>query len=160
MFDLHVSAEVSLQVELAGAVRALEWLAAGMEVHVSKEVVHSVEGLAAHLRGKGTTSAPVRAAGSAPSSRTHLAFERLDRQVHDHVRFQGLLLHEGLEADMALEGPHAGVDQHVPLQVGGQGELPGADVAFEFFHTLKKKKSKSKEVFSLIWPVRCLPGNK
>lgn len=43
MFDLHVSAEVSLQVELAGAVRALEWLAAGVEVHVTEEVVHSVE---------------------------------------------------------------------------------------------------------------------
>lgn len=59
--------------------------------------------------------------------------------MHDHVRFQGLLLDEGLEADVALEGPHAGVDQHVSLQVGGQGELSGADVAFEFFHTLKNK---------------------
>lgn len=49
VFDLHVSTEVSLQVELAGAVRALEWLAAGMEVHVAEEVVHPVERLPAHL---------------------------------------------------------------------------------------------------------------
>lgn len=69
----------------------------------------------------------------------YLAFERFDRQVHDHVRLQGLLLDEGLEADVALEGPDAGVDQHVSLQVGGQGELPGADVAFKFFHTLVGK---------------------
>lgn len=68
MFDLHVSAEVSLQVELAGAVRALERLAAGVEVHVSEEVVHSVEGLAAHLRDKVITSAPVRVAGSEPDA--------------------------------------------------------------------------------------------
>lgn len=66
----------------------------------------------------------------------YLAFKGLDRQVHDHVCFQRLLLDKGLEADVALEGPHAGVDQHVSLQVGGQGELSGADVAFEFFHTL------------------------
>lgn len=52
MFDLHVSAEVSLQVELAGAVRTLEWLAAGVQMHVAEEVVHSVERLAAYLRNK------------------------------------------------------------------------------------------------------------
>lgn len=64
--------------------------------------------------------------------------------MYDHVRFQGLLLDKGLEADVALEGPHAGVDQHVPLQVGGEGELSGADVAFEFFHTLM---GETKQVF-------------
>lgn len=52
MFDLHVSAEVALQVELARAVRALEGLAAGVEVHVAEEVVHSVERLSAHLEDK------------------------------------------------------------------------------------------------------------
>lgn len=52
VFDLHVSAEVPLQVELAGAVRALERLAPGVEVHVSQEVVHSVEGLSTDLRGQ------------------------------------------------------------------------------------------------------------
>lgn len=49
VFDLHMSAEVALQVELAGAVRTLEGLAAGVEMHVAEEVVHSVEGLATHL---------------------------------------------------------------------------------------------------------------
>lgn len=43
MFDLHVSAEVALQVELAGAVRTLEGLAASVQMHVSQEIVHSVE---------------------------------------------------------------------------------------------------------------------
>lgn len=52
MFDLHVSAEVPLQVELARAVRTLEGFAASVEVHVAEEVVHSVEGLAAYLRDK------------------------------------------------------------------------------------------------------------
>ncbi len=54
MFHLHVSAEVALQVELARAVRALEGLAASVEMHVAEEVVHSVERLPAHLRKEGT----------------------------------------------------------------------------------------------------------
>lgn len=123
MFNLHVSAQIALQVELAGAVRTLEGLAASMEVHVAEEVVHSVEGLAAYL-----------------------AFERLDRQVDDHVCFEGLLLDEGLEADVALEGPDAGVDQHVPLQIGGEGELSGTHVTFELFHTLVSEGVLSKVV--------------
>lgn len=49
MFDLHVSAQIALQVELAGAVRTLEGLAASVEVHVAQEVVHSVERFATHL---------------------------------------------------------------------------------------------------------------
>lgn len=49
VFDLHVATQVALEVELAGAVRALEGLAAGVQVHVAQQVVHSVEGLAAHL---------------------------------------------------------------------------------------------------------------
>lgn len=49
MFHLHVSAEVALQIELAAAVRTLEGFAAGVKVHVTQQVVHSVEGLAAHL---------------------------------------------------------------------------------------------------------------
>lgn len=69
---------------------------------------------------------------------TDLALERLDGQVDNHVRFEGLLLDEGLEADVALEGPHAGVDQHVSLQVGGQSELSGADFTLEFFHALEQ----------------------
>lgn len=43
MLDLHVSTEVTLQVESAGAVRALKWLAAGMEMHVAQKIIHSVE---------------------------------------------------------------------------------------------------------------------
>lgn len=49
MFDLHVSAEVPLQVESAGAVRAFEGLAAGVEMHVTQEVVHSVKGFPTDL---------------------------------------------------------------------------------------------------------------
>ena len=49
MLDLHVPAEVSLQVELTGAVRTLEGLAASVEVHVAQQVVHSVERLATYL---------------------------------------------------------------------------------------------------------------
>lgn len=52
MLDLHVPAEVSLQVELTGAVRTLEGLAAGMEMHVTQQVVHSVERLATYLKKK------------------------------------------------------------------------------------------------------------
>lgn len=49
VLDLHVSAEVPLQVELTGAVRTLEGLAASMEMHVAQQVVHSVEGLSTYL---------------------------------------------------------------------------------------------------------------
>lgn len=143
MFDLHVSAEVALQVELAAAVRALEGLAAGVKMHVAEEVVHSVERLSAHLQEHLREYAPCFQNGSRLVSTwrfTHLAFERLDWQVDNHVRFKSLLLDKGLEAHVALEGPHAGVDQHVSLQVGRQGELSGAHVTFEFFHTLGKQK--------------------
>ena len=50
MLDFHVSTEVALQVELAGAVRTLEGLTSCMEVHVAQEVVHPVERLSTHLR--------------------------------------------------------------------------------------------------------------
>lgn len=49
VLDLHVSAEVPLQVELTGAVRTLEGFAASVEMHVAQQVVHSVERLATHL---------------------------------------------------------------------------------------------------------------
>lgn len=49
---------------------------------------------------------------------TNLAFEGFDREVDDHVCFEGLLLDKGLETDVALEGSHTGMDQHVSLQVG------------------------------------------
>lgn len=66
----------------------------------------------------------------------YLAFEWLHRRVYNHVGLEGLLLHEGLEADVALVGPDAGVDQHVPLHVGLQGELPAAHLALELLHAL------------------------
>lgn len=53
MLDLHVSAEVPLQVELTGAVRTLEGLAASVQMHVAQQVVHSVERLATHLGESG-----------------------------------------------------------------------------------------------------------
>lgn len=49
---------------------------------------------------------------------------------------ESLLLHEGLEADVALVGPDAGVDQHVPLHVRLQRELPATHLALELLHTL------------------------
>ena len=49
---------------------------------------------------------------------------------------EGLLLHEGLETDVTLVGPDAGVDQHVPLHVRLQGELPAAYLALELLHAL------------------------
>lgn len=56
------------------------------------------------------------------------------------MRFESLLLDKSLEAHMALEGPHTGVDQHVSLQVGRQCELSCTDITFEFFHTLGIQK--------------------
>lgn len=49
VLDLHVPAQVSLEVELARAVGALEGLAARVQVHVAQQVVHPVEGFPAHL---------------------------------------------------------------------------------------------------------------
>lgn len=68
---------------------------------------------------------------------SHLAFERLHRQVDNHVRLEGLLLDEALEADVTLEGSDAVVDEHVSLQVGRQSELPGTHVTLMAFHPLR-----------------------
>lgn len=272
MLDLHVPAQVALEVKLARAVRALEGFAARVQVHVAQQVVHSVEGLPAHLEHTNPARQPrsppspapqpshlhswarnpscggqhalcpflchpqrastepllsgQRSCGSAPSSlswrgqisrhikpqglsesRLHrdlhpipdsqeetsaacriwtphplptpnartqavspsqgsfahtgsqrllsrwvqatreevpprgpeawyLALEWLHGRVYNHVGLEGLLLHEGLEADVALVGPNAGVDQHVPLHVGLQGELPATHLALELLHAL------------------------
>lgn len=228
VLDLHVPAQVSLEVELAGAVWALEWLAACVQVHMTQQVVHAVEGLPAHLeqggyqravgsllprpvcphctrhtvpssgtteRGNGICSlgacggtcsshpidqAPTVAApqplplsipqkyrfssfkappptgppprplcGQASTGQAgcgnvpYLALERLHRRVHNHVGLEGLLLHEGLEADVALVWPDAGVDQHVALHVGLQRELPAADLTLELLHTLWGQRDHS-----------------
>lgn len=93
--------------------------------------------------------------GNIPSDRqrsaSHLAFERLHGQVDNHVRLEGLLLDEALEADVTLEGSDAVVDEHVSLQVGRQGELPGAHVTLVAFHPLRSpntgKLFKCRDVF-------------
>lgn len=53
---------------------------------------------------------------------------------------ESLFLDEALEADVTLEGPDAVVDEHVPLQVGRQGELPGAHVTLVALHPLQRPK--------------------
>lgn len=49
VLDLHVTREVPLQGELAGAVEALEGFAVRVQVHVTHQVVHSVEFLPTQL---------------------------------------------------------------------------------------------------------------
>lgn len=56
--------------------------------------------------------------------------------MDDHVRLERLLLHEALVAEVTLVGADVGVDQHVSLHVGQQGELTPADPAFVLFHAL------------------------
>lgn len=63
VLDLHVPAQVSLEVELAGAVGALEGLAARVQMHVAQQVVHAIEGLPTHLEHSGRHPQP---AGSPP----------------------------------------------------------------------------------------------
>lgn len=58
VLDLHVPAQVALEVKLAGAVGALEGLAARVQVHVAQQVVHAVEGLPAHLEHSTGTISP------------------------------------------------------------------------------------------------------
>lgn len=74
---------------------------------------------------------------------TYLALKRFHRQVDNHVCFKRLLLNEGLEADVALERAHTGVNQHMSLQVGGEGEFARTHVAFVFLHTLREKDSEN-----------------
>lgn len=74
---------------------------------------------------------------------TYLALKRFHRQVDNHVRFECLFLNKGLKADMALERAHTGVNQHVSLQVGREGELTRTDVTFVFLHTLEEKDNSN-----------------
>ena len=71
--------------------------------------------------------------------------------MHDHVGFEGLLLDEALEADVALEGSDAVVDQHVALQVGGQRELTGAHVTLVSLHPLRRKPRDDIGVSALVY---------
>lgn len=68
---------------------------------------------------------------------TCLAFEWLHRQVDDHVSLECLFLDEALEADVTLERSDAVVDEHMSLQVGREGELPGTHVTLVSFHPLQ-----------------------
>lgn len=156
MLDLHVSAEVPLQVELTGAVRTLEGFAASVEMHVAQQVVHSVERLAAHLGESGNSRkrgvrniraflclVELVAGWGGVGGQTHLALEGLDGQVDNHVRLEGLLLDEALEAHVTLEGPDAVVDEHVPLQVGRQRELARANITLVAFDSLRGPNTKT-----------------
>lgn len=71
MLDLHVPAQVALEVKLAGAVWALEGLAARVQVHVAQQVVHAVEGLPTHLQhtrsASGARGEPALPEPAAPS---------------------------------------------------------------------------------------------
>lgn len=58
------------------------------------------------------------------------------------MRLEGLLLDEALEADVTLEGSDAVVDEHVPLQVGRQGELPRTHVTLVAFHPLQSPNTR------------------
>lgn len=78
--------------------------------------------------------------------------------MHDHVGLEGLLLDEGLEAHVALEGPDAAVDQHVPLQVGRQRELTSAHVALEALTTLEGERERKRNVQRLFNQRKLVPG--
>lgn len=63
VLHLHVPAQVALEVELAGAVGALEGFATRVKVHVAQQVVHAVEGLPAHLEHTPPQPGPRQPAG-------------------------------------------------------------------------------------------------
>lgn len=60
--------------------------------------------------------------------------------------FQGLLLDEGLEADMTLKGPDTGMDQHVPPQVCRQRELARTYITLEALRSLRINRKKQRLV--------------
>lgn len=63
---------------------------------------------------------------------------------------EGLFLDEALEANVTLEGPDAVVDEHMPLQVGRQGELSGTHVTLVAFHPLQSAKRRRQRSISQI----------
>lgn len=62
---------------------------------------------------------------------------------------EGLFLDEALEADVTLEGSDAVVDEHMPLQVGRQGELPGTHVALVAFHSLQSPNRRKGMIIQI-----------
>ncbi len=49
VFDLHVAGQVSLQRELAGAVKTFEGFVVRMQMHVAHQIMHSVKLLSTQL---------------------------------------------------------------------------------------------------------------
>ena len=62
---------------------------------------------------------------------------------------EGLFLDEAFEADVTLEGSHTVVDEHMPLQVGRQGELSGTYITLVAFHSLPSQKRRKGLVIPL-----------
>lgn len=60
------------------------------------------------------------------------------------MSLESLLLHETLEAHVALVGPYIGVDEDVTLHVGQQGELTTTDATLMLLHPLEKEKKGGK----------------
>lgn len=56
-----------------------------------------------------------------------------------------LFLHKALVAEVTLVGPDVGVDQHMSLHVGQQGELPPTDATFVLLYTLRKDTVEKHE---------------
>lgn len=81
-----------------------------------------------------------------PPGASDLAFKWLDVRVHDHMGLQRLLLHEALEAQVTLVRPDVGVDQHMSLHVGQQGELPPTDATFVLLYALQGGKGQETVV--------------
>lgn len=69
---------------------------------------------------------------------------------------EGLLLDEALEADVTLERSDAVVDEHMPLQVGRQGELPGTHITLVSFHPLRSANRGKVSVSSTVILTRTL----
>lgn len=67
-----------------------------------------------------------------------------------------LLLDEALEADVTLEGPDAVVDQHMPLQVGRERELPRTHVTLVALHALHTE-GKGLQSTVILHPIHSCP---
>lgn len=65
--------------------------------------------------------------------------------MDNHVRLEGLLLDEALEAHVTLERSDTVVDEHVPLQVGRQRELARAHVTLVAFNPLQSPNTEGGE---------------
>lgn len=64
---------------------------------------------------------------------------------------ESLFLDEALEADVTLEGPDAVVDEHMPLQVGRQGEFPGTHFTLVAFHPLPSRNKRKGLIIQILY---------